>query len=308
LLAGLFSCVMAQTVTLSQLPYQDPRPLENLLAMDELRFGTTIAGAWPQTERMLARYVPPSVTIDAPSVFFSTVSVSCLSSRQPAACRAYIDFIAFLMRSKQPKPIAAAPLPVLLRPQQLPWRDTAILNAILVLDADQLQSALDAHWDWMHSVITRYLPDHFDLHPISKVFGSVRDTCQSAHSEIACRLHVSDIDTQVDTNRYEARPVFLTLSQIRYRDPAPLDNLLRQSEQQLRLQLAGNWPRINGLLNQYINWNVAIAGNTDFARSRLDCQAWFPGDYFMCRTYLGNLADLMRSKRSSPSPFGQALR
>jgi hypothetical protein len=43
------------------------------------------------------------------------------------------------MKSKEPvsaATTASTSLPVLMRPAQLPWRDTAILNALLVLDAD----------------------------------------------------------------------------------------------------------------------------------------------------------------------------
>lgn len=312
-----FTCIAghvhAQTLTLAQLPYQDPRPLDALLALDEPRFATTIVNNWPQVQSTLARYIPPGVSIDQPSFFFASNGTLCLSAHQPVACRVYIDFLAHLMRSKQPTAVVPAPLPVLMRPAQLPWRDTAILNAMLALDSAQLQSALTDHWLWVHQVIARFLPDHVDLHPISRVFASVRNACNSAHTEVACREFLLQIDSLVDSNRRQPRAVFLTLAQIPYRDPTSLDNLLRLSESQLRARLASNWPQVDSLLNQYIAWNVALVGAVDFARSRLDCQAWMPGDYFMCRMYFRNLATLMRDKNASLSnprtnPFGQRLR
>lgn len=300
----------AQTLTLAQLPYRDPRALDALLALDESRFAATITTSWPQVQNTLARYIPPDVIIDQPSFFFASNGTLCLSAHQPVACRVYIDFLAYLMRSKQPPAVAAAPLPVLMRPAQLPWRDTAILNAMLALDSAQLQSALTDHWLWVHQIITRFLPDHVDLHPISKVFTSVRAACNSGHTEVACREFLLQIDSLADSNRRQPRAVFLTLAQIPYRDPAPLDNLLRLNESQLRTRLTSNWPQIDRLLNQYVAWNVALVGAVDFARSRLDCQAWMPGDYFMCRMYFKNLATLMRDKSASLSnprtnPFGQ---
>ncbi len=303
----------AQTLTLAQLPYQDPLALDALLALDEPRFAGTITNSWPQVESTLARYIPPSVSIDQPSFFFANNRTLCLSAHQPVACRVYIDFLAYLMRSKQPAAVVAAPLPVLMRPAQLPWRDTAILNAMLALDSAQLQSALTDHWQWVHQVITRFLPDHIDLHPISKIFASVRNACNSAHTEVACREFLLEVDSLVDSNRRQPRAVFLTLAQIPYRDPTPLDNLLQLNESQLRARLTSNWPQIDSLLNQYIAWNVALVGAVDFARSRLDCQAWMPGDYFMCRMYFRNLATLMRDKSASFSnprtnPFGPRSR
>lgn len=296
----------AQTLMLSQLPYQDPRPLDALLALNENQFAAAITTMWPQTEKTLARYLPSGTAIAPTSLFFDTNRSTCLIGHQPAACRLLFDYLAFLMHSKEPvsaATLAPMSLPVLMRPAQLPWRDTAILNALLVLDAAQFQSLLSAHWNWVHTVITRFLPDNFDLHPVSKVFGSVRDTCNSAHTEVACRLHVSDLDAIVDNNRRQPRTLFKTLNQLAYVNPAPLDALLAMNEAQLRAHLSGTWPQVNGLLNQYINWNIALAGAISFARARLDCQSWMPGEYFMCRNYMTNLSALMHSKAPSPSPM-----
>ena len=305
--------VHAQILTLAQLPYQNPQALDSLLALDESRFANTITNNWPLVDQTLARYIPAGVSIDQPSFFFSSNSTLCTRAHQALACRVYLDFLAFLMRSKRPAQTIPAPLPILMRPAQLPWRDTAILNALLAQDRTQLQSALTDHWQWVHQVITRFLPDHVDLHPISKVFGSVRDTCKRAHTEVACREHLLEIDSLVNANRRQPRTFFMTLEQLPYRDPTPLDNLLRLNEPQLRTQLANNWPQIDGLLNQFIAWNVAVVGTTDFARSRLDCQAWMPGDYFLCRLYFRNLSTLMRDKSaarssSQASPFEQRSR
>lgn len=305
--------VQAQTLTLAQLPYQNPQELEALLALDETRFALTTANNWPQIDKTLARYIPAGIIIDQPSFFFSSNSMLCTRTHQALACRVYLDFLAYLMRSKQLAPASTAPLPVLMRPAQLPWRDTAVLNALLAQDRAQLQSALTDHWPWVHQVITRFLPDHVDLHPISKIFGSVRDTCNSAHTEVACREHLLEVESLVTNNRRQPRTLLMTLEQLPYRDPSPIDNLLRMDETQLRTQLANNWPQIDSLLNQYIAWNVAIAGAVNFARSRMDCQAWMPGDYFLCRMYFRNLTTLMRDKNaartnSQANPFGQRRR
>lgn len=305
--------VHAQILTLAQLPYRNPQALDALLAQDEQRFASTITNSWLQVEKTLTRFIPAGVSIDQPSFFFSSNRTLCTRVHQPIACRVYLDFLANLMRSKQPAALITVPLPILMRPAQLPWRDGAMLNALLAQDAGQLQSVLTDHWQWAHQVITRFLPDHVDLHPISKIFISVRDTCMRAHTEVACREHLLEIVSLINTNRRQPRTLFLTLEQIPYRDPAPLDNLLRLNDMQLRPQLANNWPQIDGLLNQYIGWNVAVVGSVDFARSRLDCQAWMPSDYFLCRLYLRNLATLMRDKSaarvsSQANPFGQRSR
>jgi hypothetical protein len=206
-----------------------------------------------------------------------------------------MDFLSFQMKQKGKAGIKPTTrLPVLLRPAQLPYRDSAVLKAMTTLDASTLQSALTAHWDWTHQVIERFLPDHHVLYPVSKVFGDIRNVCQTAHTEIACRLHLSDIDSVIDNNRSQVPTLFKTLSQIPYRDPAPLYALLQLSETEWRAQT--NPAKVDTLLNRYIGETVAIVGDVDFARARLDCQAVMPGDYRKCRDYLSRLAGLMQSK------------
>ncbi len=297
----LFTCylptVFAQVLMLSQLPYRDPAALDALLALTEVRFAAAIQTSWPQTEQVLARYIRPGVKIDPPSVFYSSISEACMTAHQVASCRLYIDFLSWLMKSKRPplrSPTAA--LPVLLRPAQLPWKNTALLHAVLLLDAPTLDSALHAHWGWVRHIITNYLPDHFSLYPISKVFNDIRTTCNSTHTEVACRLHLSDISGVIDNNTGVPQTVFRTLAQIPYRDPAPLDALLDLPESELRAQLSHNWSQIDLLLNAYIHWNIALVGNLPFASSRLDCQSWMPADYFMCKNYLQRLSSFMHNK------------
>ncbi len=295
--------VAAQTLSLAELPYQDPRPLEELLARDEISFNNSLQRDWPRTLRTLELYIPAGVEITPSSLLFSILRQRCTRQREPAACRLYMDFLSFLMKQKRAAPTPSnPPLPVLLRPAQLSFKGTAILDALARQDAATLQSALTEHWDWIHDVIGRYLPDHFSLYPVSKVFANIRDTCHHSKTEIACRLHLADIDRLVDSNRQQAPTLFRTLNQLPYRDPAPLDNLLKLSRTEWDAQLA-SWPRVEALLNRYIAWPVAIVGDADFARARLDCLAAMPGDYVQCRNYLGRLADLMRSKRRPANPF-----
>jgi len=192
-----------------------------------------------------------------------------------------MDFLSFQMKKKGKAPVRSrVRLAVLLRPAQLPFRDSAVLNAMTVLDANTLESALTMHWNWIHEVIERFLPDHYALHPISKVFVGIRDTCLNAHTETACRLHLADIDSIIDGNHQQIPTLFRTLHQIPYRDPAPLYALLQLSESEWRART--NPAQLDALLNRYIGWSVAIVGNVGFARARLDCQAVMPGDYVSC--------------------------
>ena len=292
-----FLCLMAQaqSFALADLPYRDPRPLDALLAGDDTAFESAIRQDWPRIERTLAMFVPLRAKITSSSLFFDAMRQGCTQQKEPTACRLYMDCLSFQMKKKGKAAMKSrARLPVLLRPAQLPFRDSAVLNAMTVLDAPTLQSALTVHWDWIHEVIERFLPDHYSLYPISKVFGGIRDTCQNAHTEIACRLHLADIDSIIDNNRQQIPAVFRTLGQIPFHDPAPLYALLQLSESEWRAHT--NPAQLDALLNRYIEWSVAIVGDVDFARARLDCQAVMPGDYLRCRDYLGRLAGLMRSK------------
>lgn len=285
----------AQSFSLADLPYRDPRPLDALLLRNDTAFELAIQQDWPRIERTLAMFVPLRARITSSSLFFDTMRQRCMHQKAPTACRLYMDFLSFQMNKKGKAAMKSrARLPVLLRPAQLPFRDSAVLNAMTVLEAPTLQSALTVHWDWIHEVIERFLPDHYSLHPISKVFGGIRDTCQKAHTETACRLHLADIDSIIDNNRQQGPTLFRTLNQIPYHDPAPLYDLLQLSESEWRART--NSAQLDALLNRYIEWSVAVVGNVDFARARLDCQAAMPGDYLRCRDYLGRLVVLMRSK------------
>jgi hypothetical protein len=142
--------------------------------------------------------------------------------------------------------------------------------------------------------IERFLPDHYALYPVSKVFEAIRATCREARTETACRLHLADIDSILDNNRRHLPTLFLTLKQIPYRDPAPLHALLQLGESGWRAEV--NQTQLDDLLNRYIARSVAIVGDLDFARARLDCQVVMPGDYVRCRDYLGRLARLMRNR------------
>lgn len=297
----LLSATLAQAVTLPELPYRNPAPLDALVALDDARFASTLALQWPAVERTIASYLPAGSSLSGVSAFADTSYARCMRTHDAGSCRLLLDLLSFEMKSRRP-PARPAALPVLMRPAQLPWKDTALPRALLAVDASQLQSALDSHWAWCKSVIARFLPDTTDLHPVSKVFGSLRDTCQATHTEVACRNHLQDIVAIVDANRGQPPTVIRTLAQIPYRDPEPLERLLSLEETALRAELA-DWPVVDALLNQYIPASIAIAGNVDFARTRLDCQHWFPGDFFLCRLYLARLSRLMQGKGTMANPF-----
>ncbi len=292
---------IASAIPLQQLPYRNPAPLDALLVLDDKRFAATLATQWPAVERTVAAYLPAGASLGGTSLFAESSHARCMRAHEPGACRLLMDLLAFEMKSRRP-PLPAASLPVLMRPAQLPWKDTALPRALLALDAIQLQSALRRHWPWFRQVITRFLPDSTDLHPVSKVFGSLRTSCEAMHTEVACRAHLQDVVGIIDANRGQPTTILRTLAQIPYRDPAPLERLLGLDDTAWCAALA-DWPSIDALLGQYIPPAVAIAGDVDFARIRLDCEAWRPGDFFLCRHYIARLSRLMQGKATMANPF-----
>jgi hypothetical protein len=160
----LCSVALAQTLSLADLPYRNPRPLDTLLARDETAFQLAIQQDWQRIERKLAMFVPLRAKVTSSSLFFDTARRRCTQQQEPAACRLYMDFLSFQMKQKAKVPTkSSVQPPVLLRPAQLPYRHSAVLNALTELDALTLQSALAAHWDWIHEIIERFLPDHYAL-------------------------------------------------------------------------------------------------------------------------------------------------
>jgi hypothetical protein len=105
-LLGVASSVQAQEDTVpepfSRVPYRDPRPLEELLALDDRQFGAALMGNTPdQARQIFAPFSPPSATEAGVSRGFSGLQLGCLQARSVQACRKYAESLVALHRAKQ---------------------------------------------------------------------------------------------------------------------------------------------------------------------------------------------------------------
>lgn len=90
-------------ITLADLPYVDPQPLDQMLAMNDAGFASMLASQWPQVETVLHTYIPPDVDFNFPTPMgFIGPWKSCMTEHSPAACREHMNQLASLMRSKRP--------------------------------------------------------------------------------------------------------------------------------------------------------------------------------------------------------------
>ena len=91
----------AVTMSLEELPYCDPAPLKEMMAMDDAAYQNQLSNQWPDVESLLHRYIPPNVAISpAPHSFIGPMT-SCLQDHGLPACREYMRLLIGLNEGKQ---------------------------------------------------------------------------------------------------------------------------------------------------------------------------------------------------------------
>lgn len=86
---------------LEALPYKDPQPLQDLLALDDGRLQRRLDSDWSSIRRTLDGFVPPGTVItSAPRVLIGSQH-ECLRSRSAPACRVYLASLVEINREKQ---------------------------------------------------------------------------------------------------------------------------------------------------------------------------------------------------------------
>lgn len=89
------------TMTLAELPYRDPKQLEDFMAMSDTEYQNQLVNDWPSVEVMLHAYIPANVRLyPVPRSFYGPMQ-SCLQQHGLAACREYMNALISLMRGKQ---------------------------------------------------------------------------------------------------------------------------------------------------------------------------------------------------------------
>lgn len=90
------------TMSLEEIPYCDPAPLEEMMAMDDASYQNQLSNHWTDVEKLLHRYIPPNVTVyPAPRNFIGAMD-SCLQLHGLSACREYMNQLIGLNKGKQP--------------------------------------------------------------------------------------------------------------------------------------------------------------------------------------------------------------
>jgi hypothetical protein len=98
---GNFTSTDPVTMSLEELPYCDPAPLEEMMAMDDPSYQNQLSNHWPDVESLLHRYIPPHVTVyPAPRNFIGAMD-SCLQQHGLLACREYMNQLIGLNKGKQ---------------------------------------------------------------------------------------------------------------------------------------------------------------------------------------------------------------
>lgn len=89
-------------MSLADLPYRDPQPLVDFMAMSDADYQARLSSDWPSVENLLHQYIPANVQLYPVPMGFYGPMQSCLQQHGLAACREYMNSLIGLMRSKQP--------------------------------------------------------------------------------------------------------------------------------------------------------------------------------------------------------------
>lgn len=89
------------TMSLEEIPYCDPAPLQEMMAMDDASYQNQLSNHWPDVEQLLYRYIPPNVTVYPAPRNFSGAMTSCLQQHGLLACREYMQLLIGLNEGKQ---------------------------------------------------------------------------------------------------------------------------------------------------------------------------------------------------------------
>jgi hypothetical protein len=91
------------TMSLEELPYCDPAPLIEMVAMDPAAYDNMLMNDWAYVEDKLHKYIPPNVTLyPAPRAFYG-VMASCLEQHGTIACREYMNSLIGVNNNKTPQ-------------------------------------------------------------------------------------------------------------------------------------------------------------------------------------------------------------
>lgn len=90
-------------ITMADLPYVDPAPLQKMMAQDDQTYAAMLANEWPRVENTLHQYIPPNVDFGFPTpMSFTGPWAVCMSQHYAPACREHMNSLIGLMNSKRP--------------------------------------------------------------------------------------------------------------------------------------------------------------------------------------------------------------
>jgi hypothetical protein len=101
--AGPWAGLHAQSpgAGLGGLPYQDPKPLQELLALDDAGLQRRLDSEWSAMRQVLDGFVPPGAEITAVPRVFIGARDECLRSHLAPSCRIYLGTLVEMNKEKQ---------------------------------------------------------------------------------------------------------------------------------------------------------------------------------------------------------------
>lgn len=89
-------------MSLADLPYRDPKPLQDLMALSDADYQNQLTNNWPYVGGLLDQYIPPNVTLYPVPLGFYGPMVACKEQHGLLACREHMSQLIGLMQSKAP--------------------------------------------------------------------------------------------------------------------------------------------------------------------------------------------------------------
>jgi hypothetical protein len=92
----------AVTMSTEDLPYRDPKPLQDLMALNDADFQNQLTDNWPYVGNLIDQYIPPNVTLYPVALGFYGPMASCRQYHGLLACREFMAQLIGLMTRKAP--------------------------------------------------------------------------------------------------------------------------------------------------------------------------------------------------------------
>jgi hypothetical protein len=105
---GVAGIAQADDDPFGGVPYRNPKPLQDLLSLDDTQFQNAVRGDFGRIRALLDAHLPPATLTDPLPRNIAGPRNVCLREHQPSACRVHLQDVLQIERDKEARGAAVA--------------------------------------------------------------------------------------------------------------------------------------------------------------------------------------------------------